>query len=316
MDIWTAEETRAALPFDQLVPALREMFRRGCEVPPRHVHALPQAGGTNSVLIMPAWQPDGLLGIKTVNVFPGNARHALPALHSLYTLFDATTGRPLAMLDGDEITSRRTAAASALAASYLAAPQARTLLVVGTGRVARLVAPAYRAALPIERVLVWGRDQARARGLVDELRRDGFDACAVGDLATAVARADIVSCATLATRPLVRGAWLRPDSHLDLIGGFTPRMREADLRCFVGARVFVDTREALAKSGDLLVPIRLGVLPAGEAAGDLAQLVRGDVPGRDGIAGRTVFKSVGTALEDLAAASLAYAAGFRGTPVS
>jgi ornithine cyclodeaminase len=292
MKTWNRDETRLALPFDRLIPALREMFRTGCEVPPRHMHRLPAAGGENTVLIMPAWQPDGLLGIKTVNVFPGNQRRGLPAVHSVYTLFDAQTGQPLAMLDGDEITSRRTAAASALAASYLAPPTSRTLLVVGGGRVASLLAEAYRTVLPIERVIVWGRDGASAQALAARLRARAIDARAETDLASAVEEADVVSCATLATQPLVHGS-------------FTPTMREADNACFIGARIYVDTAEALAKSGDLLVPIAQEVFSADDIAGDLAKLVRGEARGRGG-GGRTVFKSVGTALEDLAAATLVY----------
>ena len=306
MKIWTRDETRSALPFDRLIPALKDMFRHGCEVPPRHVHALPADGGENTVLIMPAWQPGGLLGIKTVNVFPGNQRRGLPGLHSLYALFDAETGQPLAMLDGDEITSRRTAAASALAASYLAPAMSRTLLVVGSGRVGSLLAEAYRTVLPIAHVMVWSRDGAGAQALAAHLRAQGIEARAETDLASAVAQADVVSCATLATQPLIHGAWLRSTSHLDLIGGFTPAMREADNDCFVGARIYVDTAEALAKSGDLLEPMAQGVLRAGDIAGDLARLVRGEAKGRGDGVGRTVFKSVGTALEDLAAATLVY----------
>jgi ornithine cyclodeaminase/alanine dehydrogenase-like protein (mu-crystallin family) len=306
MKTWNRDETREALPFDRLIPALAEMFRQGCTVPPRHVHSVPEAGAANSVLIMPAWQPGGLLGIKTVNVFPDNARRGLPALHSLYALFDARTGEPLAMLDGDEITARRTAAASALAASLLAPARSKTLLVVGSGTVAGLLPSAYRAAMPIERVLVWARRHERAASLAARLAAEGFEARAEADLPQAVAQADVVSCATLATRPLVRGAWLRPTSHLDLIGSFTPAMREADLRCFMDARVYVDTAEALVKSGDLREPIARGVLRAKDVVGDLAGLVRGEAPPRLDFAGRTVFKSVGTALEDLAAASLAW----------
>ncbi len=306
MKIWSREETREALPFERLIPALREMFAQGCEVPPRHVHHLPAEGGDGIVLIMPAWQPGGLMGIKTVNIFPGNSQRGLPGLHALYALYDARTGQPLAMLDGDEITSRRTAAASALAASYLAPRRPSTLLVVGSGRVARLLPEAYRSVLPIQRVIVWSRRAAQASALADDLAAQGFDARAEADLAQAVPQADIVSCATLSTQPLVRGAWLRPGSHLDLIGSFTPEMREADDDCFSSARVYVDTAEALAKSGDLLAPMTAGAWRADELAGDLAALVRGTVTGREADTGRTVFKSVGTALEDLAAAALAH----------
>ncbi|VFR42367.1 Ornithine cyclodeaminase [plant metagenome] len=308
MRIIDAEATRRALAFDRLIPALRDMFVQGCEVPLRHTHSLAAPGGdARTVLLMPAWQVDGYFGLKTVGIFPGNASRGLPGLHSTYLLFDASTGVPLAQLDGNEITSRRTAAASALAASYLAPEQASSLLVVGAGRVGSLVPEAFRAVRPIERVTVWDRNDAAAATLVERLRAQGIAASAAGDLATAVRDADIVSCATLATEPVVLGEWLRPDSHLDLIGSFKPDMREADDACFTGARLFVDTQEALQKSGELLGPMSRGVFTEQDVQATLADLCSGRHAGRQGQSGRTVFKAVGTALEDLAAATVVYA---------
>jgi len=302
-----AAATRDALPFGALIEALARMFVEGCEVPLRHTHTLASADGQpGTVLIMPAWRAGKHLGIKTVNIFPGNAAQGLPGLFATYMLYDARTGAPLAQMDGNEITSRRTAAASALAASMLARPDARRLLVVGAGRVAALLPRAYSAVLPIDEVVVWARNPAQAATLAEAWRAEGIAAQAAPDLAEAVAQADVVSCATLATEPVIQGAWLRPGSHLDLIGGFTPRMREADDACFAGASVFVDTGEAVAKSGDLLGPIARGVLSAADVRGTLADLCSGTVPGRKSADERTVFKSVGTALEDLAAATLVY----------
>jgi ornithine cyclodeaminase/alanine dehydrogenase-like protein (mu-crystallin family) len=300
-----ATATRRALPFDALIAAIEASFVAGCEVPPRHVHAIygEHGGEEGKVLIMPAWQ-GRYLGIKTVNIFPGNAAHGMPALFSTYTLYDAATGEPLAQIDGNEITARRTAAASALAARYLAAPDAASLLVVGSGRVASLLAQAYRLVRPIVDVTVWSRNGDNALRLAAELRADGFAARASLDLEAAVRQADIVSCATLATEPVIRGEWLRPGSHLDLIGSFTPQMRETDDACFAGARVFVDTHEAPQKSGDLLGPMSRGVFAPSDIAGTLEALCRGQAEGRRGGDERTVFKSVGTALEDLAAAML------------
>ena len=304
------DTTRLALPFDRLIPALRDLFVAGCEVPLRHTHSLADPdnldGMANTVLIMPAWQPGKFMGIKTVNIFPGNSARGLPGLFSTYTLYDAQTGQPLAQIDGNEITSRRTAAASALAASYMAWPEARTLLVVGCGRVGSLIPAAYRAVLPLEQVLLWDRTAAHAEALALRLHAQGMNATATPDLQAAVGQADVVSCATLATAPLLQGHWLRPHSHLDLIGSFTPLMREADDACFAGARLVVDTPEALQKSGELLGPMSRGVFTANSVAGTLADLCRGITPGRKDSTGRTVFKSVGTALEDLAAAMLVW----------
>lgn len=305
MQLFDAAATRAALPFERLIPVLRAMFRTGCTVPPRHVHEVDTGdGGHYTSLIMPAWLPGRHYGIKTINIAPGNAARALPGLHASYLLCDGTTGVPQALIDGDVLTAHRTAATSALAAAWLAREDARHLLVVGAGRIARLLPAAYRAVRPIDRVTVWARSAPQAEALVRALQDEGHAASLSTDLGAAVAAADIVSCATLATLPLVRGRWLRPGSHLDLIGSFTPAMREADDDCFAGAALYVDTVEALGKSGDLLGPIERGVISAAALRGDLGQLARGEVDGRRDVHERTVFKSVGSALEDLAAAIL------------
>jgi ornithine cyclodeaminase/alanine dehydrogenase-like protein (mu-crystallin family) len=299
--------TREPLDFARLVPALRAAFAAEAQVPPRHVHAIETAGaGKGTVLIMPAWSDAGFLGIKTINIFPGNSARGLPGLHATYVLYDARTGVPLAMMDGNELTARRTAAASALGASFLARTDARRLLVLGTGRVARLLPAAHASVRPIDGVRVWNHRPEGAQALAAQWRAEGFNARATTDLEAAVRQADIVSCATLATAPLVRGEWLAPGSHLDLIGSFTPAMREADVRCFEGARTFVDTTEALQKAGELLDAIAAGTLRADEVQGTLAALCRGECAGRTGREERTVFKAVGSALEDLAAATLVW----------
>ena len=300
-----ATATAAPLGWPALIAALRRAFAEGREVPLRHTHRIDDpdgAGGT--VLLMPAWRSGRYLGLKTVTIFPGNSARGLPGLHSLYTLFDATTGVPLAQLDGDVITSRRTAAASALAASLLARQDASRLLVLGSGRVARLLAPALRSVRPIAQVRVWNHRAEGAEALARQWRDEGLDAQAITDLPAAVAWADIVSCATLAAAPLVRGAWLREGAHLDLIGSFTPQMRESDAECFARSRVFVDTEEALAKSGDILGAVAEGGFDAARLQGTLAQLCRGERAVRAGTREITLFKAVGNALEDLAAAEL------------
>ena len=289
-----AAATAAALPFDRLIPALRDAFAGNATVPDRHHHAMP---GGATLLLMPAWQADWL-GVKIVTVHPGNAAHGLPAVHSTYLLSEAATGRPVLMLDGDTLTARRTAAASALAASFLAPPDASRLLLVGAGRVASLLPAAHRTIRPIREVRVWNPTPARAEALVAALRQDGFDAARTDDLASAVAWADMVSCATLSTAPLIQGAWLRPSTHLDLVGAFTPAMHEADADAMRGARLFVDTMAALHEAGEL------AGLAEADVCGTLAMLCRGGA-GRTGNE-RTVFKSVGTALEDLAAAMLVF----------
>lgn len=308
MLIFDAEQTRAALPFDALIPALHDAFRSTTHVPLRHIHDLSgTVEQTATVLLMPAWNAQ-FFGIKTVAVYPDNTQRQLPGLHSTYLLHDARSGAPVALIDGNEITSRRTAAASALAASRLARKDADTLLVVGAGRVASLLAPAYRCVRPVRRVLVWDINQEQARKLVARLIEDGFDAEVATSLEAACGEADMVTCATLSTEPLIHRAWLRPGTHLDLIGGFTPQMRESDDACFSDTCVFVDTDEALLKAGDLLRPIANGVFYAEQVRADLAALCQGRHPGRTDDTQITVFKAVGTALEDLAAAQSVYLA--------
>ena len=304
-----AQATRRRLPMAPLVAALRALFVAGCEVPQRHVHTLTdvQGGPAGSVLIMPAWRAGQRLGIKMVNVFPGNAARGLPALHGVYTLFDAATGVPLAQLDGSELTTRRTVAASALAASYLARADSKRLLVIGAGRLASAMPEAMRAVLPgLAQVRIWARNAEAARALARRLSADGIDAEAVDSLETAVQEADIVSSATMATTPLVQGDWLRPGTHVDLVGGFTPAMREADGPALRRARVFVDTEEALIKAGDIVQAVAEAHFTLEALQGTLQQLCRGERPGRGSQGEITLFKSVGTALEDLAAAELAF----------
>lgn len=333
-----ARQTAQALPMGALIQALRHRFAQGCDVPARGVHQWTDGqGGQVTSLVMPAWAEGQAYGVKVINMASGNAARGLPGLHAAYLLFDAHTGVPRALIDGDQLTLRRTAAASALAASYLARPDAQDLLVVGAGRIAELLPWAYREVRPLRRVRVWARrpEQARALALRWEVAfaesarscaqethagpnanpaegtaavpaRHGVAVEAVTDLAAAASDADIVSCATLAHDPVVQGAWLRPGQHLDLIGSFTPRMREADDECFRGARLFVDVREALVKSGELIGPMSRGVFQEGDVVADLQALCRGEAVGRQTSIERTVFKSVGTALEDLAAACLVW----------
>lgn len=308
MHIVSQADTEQHLPFPALLTALEHRFAQGCEVPLRHIHAIAgkQAQQDGILLLMPAWQPGERLGVKTVSIFPGNAQHGLPGLHSVYILYSARTGQPLAVLDGDTITSRRTAAASALAARWLSRADAQRLLIVGAGRVASLLPHAYRSVRDITHIDVWSRTPASAQTLVAELRQQGLPAQHAPDLEAAVRSADIVSCATLSTAPLIHGDWLQPGTHLDLIGSFTPVMRESDSSCLGRATVFADTTEALMKAGDLLSAIDEGAWHADQLAATLEHLCRQQHPGRRSAEEITLFKSVGSALEDLAAASLAY----------
>ncbi len=308
MRVIEGDEIHRLLDFPSLVEALRAMFRAGCEVPLRHHHTIASAtagAAAGTLLLMPAWQEGGPLGVKIVTVFPDGPRRSLPSVLGTYLLLDGATGAPAALLDGTALTLRRTAASSALAADFLARRDSQIHLMVGTGALAPHLIAAHRATRPIRRTLIWGRDPRKAAALAAELSVAGIAATAVASLEAAVGEADIVTCATLAREALIRGEWLQPGAHLDLVGGFTPEMREADDAAIVGARVYIDTEAALREAGDIVQPLRSGALARERIAGDLFALCRGESPGRRDPGEITLFKSVGSALEDLAAAQLA-----------
>lgn len=297
----------AALDRAALIDALAEAFRAGCVAPTRHHHRIGVPGGRDAtLLLMPAWIPGRYIGTKVADVFPDNGAYSLPAVQSLYLLFSGRTGELLATIDGGELTTRRTVAASSLAVRYLARPEAARLLIVGTGQVAAQIAASHAAVRPIRQVDVWGRNAASAERLAERLRADGFAARAVSDLAGATAQADIVTCSTLSTEPLVQGAWLRPGAHVDLIGGFTPAMREVDSAAVSASTVYVDTYAAVQEAGDLVVPLAEAAIRRDAIVADLADLASGRHAGRRAAGEITLFKSVGAAIEDLAAAILCY----------
>ena len=302
LKVYGADEVHAALPWPALVDALARAFAEGATVPLRHAH---QLGSADTLLLMPAWSP-GALGVKVVTVMPENAARGVASVQATYLLLDRASGEAIALLDGEALTLRRTGAASALAARYLARADSRTLLLVGSGRLAGWMARAHVSSRPaIERVLVWGRDAGSRQALAETLCGEGLPAQAVSDLEAAVRGADIVTCATTAKEPIVQGKWLSPGTHLDLVGGFRRDMREVDDQAVLAAALFVDTFQgALEEAGDLTQPLAAGLIAREQVEGDLAGLVGGTVKGRRSAAQITLFKSVGTALEDLAAAQL------------
>lgn len=301
-------EIAARLPRLALIDRLERAFAAHSGTPVRQRYDLGGGDGAGrSLLLMPGWRVNGAIGVKLVTVFADNARLSLPAVHACYVLFDADSGAPRAILDGNELTLRRTGAASALAAKYLAPPDARRLLMVGTGELAPHVILSHAQVRPLEAVRIWGRRREKAREVADALGAEpGFSIEICDDLESGVAWADIVSCATLSQTPLIEGRWLHPGQHLDLIGAFRPDMREADDLAISRAALYVDTRAgALTEAGELVQTLAAGIIQPTHIKGELSELVRGTVPGRSDPAAITLFKSVGTAIEDLAAAELA-----------
>lgn len=305
MRIVNADEVHAHLDYPGLVEALRDLFRRGCDVVDRMGLSQPLPdGGQNDWLLLPAWQYGRHLGVKLVSVFPGNEKRGLASILGSYLLFDGASGMPLACIDGAAITVRKTAANSALAATYLAREDARALLMVGAGTLSPYLIAAHAAVRPIERVLVWNRTRARAEAVARDVagQLGSVSVAATSDLEAAVRAADIVSCATASEEPLVQGRWLRPGMHLDLVGGFRETMREADDEAVGRARIFVDARfTAAAHAGDIYQPLKSGLI-RDEDITDTFQLARGERPGRRSPEEITLFKSGGGGHEDLGTA--------------
>ncbi|MCW8971261.1 MAG: ornithine cyclodeaminase family protein [Rhodospirillales bacterium] len=304
----TADDLARVLDPPSLIDAIGGMFENGCSVPVRHHHTIPVPGESDAtLLLMPAWREGDYIGVKMATVFPDNGTRNMPSVLASYVLMDGKTGAPLALIDGPELTARRTAAASALAARYLARKNASRLLMVGTGKLAPHLIRAHAAARPIREVAIWGRNPDKAAALATRLDGPDMAVRAVDDLDAAVADADIISCATLSRSPLVKGELLHPGQHVDLVGGFRPDMREADDDAMTRAALFVDTRGgAIKEAGDLVDPLKRGIIKESDIRADLFELCRGAATGRTDDAQITLFKSVGTALEDLAAAVLAY----------
>lgn len=298
------EEIAQRLGFPALIEALSHAFRADIEIPERHHHYIPRPDEEATILIMPAWTKGeaSYLGIKVITIFPANLRKGIPSLTGSYLLLSGETGLPLAVMDGGLLTRYRTAAASALAARHLAREDSSRHLVIGAGALSPLFARAMRAVRPIGETLIWNRTRPRAEAVVAELAAHGIAATIAPDLEAAVRSADIVTSVTGALAPFLKGEWLSAGTHVDLVGAFKATMRESDDDCMRRSRIYVDTRNALHEPGDLIEPLRDGVIRDSDIQGDLFQLCRGEVPGRQTAGEITLFKSVGTAVEDLAAA--------------
>ena len=305
-----AAELATLLPYGELIEALREGFKKGGNAPLRHHHTIETENGTeNNFMLMPCWQQGGMMGVKMVMVCPENAAKGLESIQSTYILSDATTGEVKAVLNGNELTVRRTACASALASSRLSRPESKSMLMMGTGKLAPHLIRAHMALRDLSDIYIWGRRFQQAEMLANELNEDlSVQVIAIDDSEKYANICDIISCATLANEPILKGRWLSKDKqqHIDLVGGYTYDMREADNDAIGHSSIYVDTFDgALAEAGDILRPIEEGIITKDDVSGDLFNLVDEnftEIPENQ----TTLFKSVGTALEDLIAAQLAF----------
>jgi alanine dehydrogenase len=304
------EQIRSLVSVAELVDCLRQGFRESIISPMRNVVRIP--GGEDRLLLsMPAFDARGGGVVKVVTVYPDNASRILPTIQAVIVVF-SDTGTPSALLDGTAVTHLRTGAASALASHYLSCEDSSHLLIIGTGALAPSMAEAHCAVRPIRKISVYGRRVERALVAAAEIRLrvlPSIEVCVPHSLEATVAVADIVCCATSSSKPVLAGKLLKRGAFVDLVGSFSPTSREADDEVVLRSRIFVDTLEgALSEAGDLLDPLRRGVIARERIEGELADLASGRRQGRVHGDEIITFKSVGTAIEDFAASKFIVAA--------
>ena len=296
--------------FSELAEALRKGFAsKSIMVPQRHHHDFPNpvTQKDTTLLLMPAWNPGNEAGVKVVTVNPGNGTFDLPSIQGSYLYLDAKTGVLKAIMEAKSLTAKRTAAASALASSFLSRPNTESMLMIGTGALSINLIRAHAAVRPIKTVYVWGRDRTKADAVCQELSQEMFRSQSVSAIDEFIGQVDLVSSATLSEDPLVFGKQLVPGQHIDLVGAYKPNMRESDDDAIIKASVYLDSMEGgLRESGDIAIPIQTGLLKDTDIKADLFELCSGNHTGRSNENEITLFKSVGHALEDLVAASYYY----------
>ena len=303
----SAKTIDQALQFPLLIDALEQAFADDLTVPPRLHYDMenPKSSRETTLLMMPAWQAGEVAGIKIVTVAPENSQKDLPSIQGTYLLLDVDTGSMIAMMDAPAITAKRTAAASALGSRFLSRENSENLLVIGTGTLSSQLIAAHASVRPIKKVKVWGRTIEKAQAVCDLVSHLNIDCQPVTDIESNIADADIISCATLSQDPLVFGQWLKPGQHLDMVGAYRPDMREMDDECMTRGRIFVDnTSSAVRETGDIAIPLANKVITLDDIEADLFALCRKQTVITRDVNDITVFKSVGHALEDLAAAKL------------
>jgi len=300
MRLITHDEAMALYDYGPLIDFMEEAHRRP---PALQGEMWLQSHDGDGLLARTGFVPGDGLGIKLAAVFPGNV--AIPTIHTVYVLFDPDNGREQAVIASNALTWFKTACDSGLAARHLAREDANHLVMVGAGSMAPHCIKAHLAARPsLDRVTIWNRSPKRALLLADLLRAEtGIDMSVAHDLGAAVESADIVCCATMATAPLIEGAWLRPGTHVDAIGAFTPDMREVDDEVLRRSRIFVDSRPStIPHIGELMIPLASGVIGVDDVLADHYELATGAVEGRTGPEDITFFKNGGGGHLDLMAA--------------
>ena len=296
--------------FPELISVIKNAFDSSTiEVPLRHHHDFsnPKEQVDSTLLLMPAWNPGNEAGVKIVTVCPNNGNYNLPSIQGTYIYLDAHKGQVKAILGAKALTAKRTAAASALAASFLANHNASSLLMIGTGALSKNLILAHSSVRPIKRVYVWGRNLSKAQAICEELTNEEFSISVIETIEEKISEVDIISCATLSKTPLVLGKYLKEGQHIDLVGAYKKDMRESDDEAIKKSQIYVDTYQGgLKESGDIVAPLQQGIISKKDIKADLFELCAGKKQGRQNEKEITYFKSVGHALEDLAAATYYY----------
>ncbi|MHA7942844.1 bifunctional Delta(1)-pyrroline-2-carboxylate/Delta(1)-piperideine-2-carboxylate reductase [Formosa sp. 3Alg 14/1] len=293
--------------FKTLVDALKTGFSSNDYlVPMRHHHDFPNPESEldSTLLLMPAWNPGQHAGVKIATVSPENGKYNLPAIHGTYLYLDAVTGKLKAILEAKSLTVKRTAAASALASSFLSRENSESLLMIGTGALSTNLIEAHASVRPIKRVYVYGRDFNKAKAICEQFTASEFTVEPVKTIEEKISEVDIISAATLSPTPLVFGKYLKAGQHVDLVGAYKKDTREADDEAILKSSVYIDTYQGgLKESGDILIPLTTGILKKEQIQADLFELCGNLKTGRKNDTEITLFKSVGHALEDLLAAT-------------
>ena len=308
MDYFDTSAVQRALPYPQLIESLSLGLQLPIETPSRSFFA--PNNDASCVLVMPAWKAKEVFGVKLVSVWPSNKDIGLPTVSGIYVLISCENGLPLAVIDGTELTLRRTAAAAALASSLLAKKNSQTLAILGTGALCVPMVEAHTSVHPFKKILIWGRQKNKAQSVVDQLKTLGIEATCSADLDDILQQADVIAAVTTATEPFIHAQSIKPGAHLGLIGAFTPYMAEAEPALMKKAQVFADNRQAvLEKGGEVFQAIQQEIISASSIEGELAELASDPFRAwRTNDQAITVFKSVGFASLDLIAAELVYQA--------
>ena len=296
----TGEFIERNTDYPTLVECLKKGFRDSKIIVPLRKHYEIESKQPGNLLLMPAWEVNKSIGVKLINVFPDNK--VLPSINGLYIHFDGNTGQPLCVVDAKALTNKRTAAASALASSLLSNENSKSLLMIGTGTMAPALIEAHTAMIPIDKVYVWGRNFAKAQDICESLKGNSYQCNPVKELDETISKVDIISSATMAHDPIIKGKLFQSGQHIDLVGSYKPNMREADDTAIIRSKIYVDTIEgATVESGDIYIPLTTGVISENEIIAELREMCQDNFKGRKSQDEITLFKSVGYALEDLVA---------------